>query len=374
VTEQGELSERAPVGQVVEIDSVRRFDELVAGGARRMRGWRVRGVDLRRRTPAVLALDPDGGLLLGCRLTRRADEYLRGGGAVVFPTLPDAPVDAYRSTLYTADELYAGLRDGYEATPDARIYAWSQAPRPRAVDAATKALHDAAIEEALDELVAGRRVVGVMGGHAAARGSSEYRNAARLGRALGRAGALVATGGGPGAMEAANLGASLAAHPDAALDAALAALAAVPSFRPSVRRWAEIAMEVRDRWPGDGGLGIPTWFYGYEPTNVFAAVIAKLFLNSLREAALVRRCDGGIAYLPGAAGTVQEVFQDACENYYADLPTVAPMVLVGTDHWTTSVPAWPLLRALAAGRPMEGRTAIVAGVDEAVNLLGTDPE
>ena len=31
----------------------------------------------------------------------------------------------------------------------------------------------------------------------------------------------------------------------------------------------------------------------------------------------------------GIAGTVQEVFQDACENYYADESSVAPMVLVG---------------------------------------------
>jgi predicted Rossmann-fold nucleotide-binding protein len=363
-----------PVGRIVEVDSTGCFDELVTGGARRMRGWRVRGVDLRRRTAAVLALDPQGALLLGCRLTRRADEHLRAGGAIVFPELPDAPANPYRSSLYNADELYAGLSGGYEATPDARIYAWSQARGSGATDAATKALHDAAIEEALDELVAGRRVVGVMGGHDDGRGTSGYLDAARLGRALARRGDLVATGGGPGAMEAANLGASLAGYPDDVLDAAVAELAAVPSFRPSVQRWAKVALDVRDRWPGDGGIGVPTWFYGHEPPNVFGSAIAKFFQNAVREATLVRRCDGGIAFLPGAAGTVQEVFQDACENYYADLPTVAPMVLVGTEHWTTSVPAWPLLRALAAGRPMERRTAIVADVDEAVNLLGAADE
>ncbi len=353
---------------------MRRFDELVAGGARRMRGWRVRGVDLRRRTAAVLALDPHGALLLGCRVSRRSDEHLRAGGAIVFPALPDAPADPYRSILYSADELYAGLTGGYEATPDARIYAWSQAPGPRAADAAAKALHDAAIEEALDELVAGRCVVGVMGNHAAGRGTSDYVDAARLGRALARRGLLVATGGGPGTMEAANLGASLATHPDEVLDAAVAVLAAVPSFRPSVQRWASVALEVRERWPGDGGLGVPTWFYGHEPPNVFAAAIAKFFQNAVREATLLRRCDGGIAFLPGAAGTVQEVFQDACENYYADPPTVAPMVLVGTDHWTGAVPAWPLLEALAVGRPMQRRTAIVATVEDAVNLLGAGTE
>ena len=141
----------------------------------------------------------------------------------------------------------------------------------------------------------------------------------------------------------------------------------MPTFRPSVEAWARVAFDVRRRWPGgDGGLGVPTWFYGHEPTNVFAAAIAKYFQNSVREATLVAACDGGIVFLPGAAGTVQEIFQDACENYYADEPTVAPMVLVGIDHWTgwcrrgRCCPRWP-----PAGRWWPDR-ALVDGVDEAV--------
>jgi predicted Rossmann-fold nucleotide-binding protein len=357
------------VGRIVEIETLARFDRLVAGGARRMRGWRLRGVDLRRRTTVLLGLDPAGSLLLGCRLTRRADAHLHEHGAAVFPALPEAPVDAYRRALYTADELYAGVDGGYPGTLDGRAYAWSQAPGRRPADAVTQALHDTAVEEALDALVAGRRVVGVMAGHAAARGSAPYRDAAVLGRALARGGALVATGGGPGAMEAVNLGAAMAAHEDAALDEAIGLLAAVPSFRPSVERWAEVALAVRARWPGDGGLGIPTWWYGHEPPNVFPQAIAKYFQNAVREATLLRRCNGGIAFLPGAAGTVQELFQDACENYYAEPPTVAPMVLVGNRHWTVDVPAWPLLSALAAGRAMAPTTVLVDGVDEAADVL-----
>jgi predicted Rossmann-fold nucleotide-binding protein len=363
---------RAAVGRIVEVESLARFDQLVGGGARRMDGWRMRMVDLRRRTTALLALDPAGALLLGCRLTRRADDHLRRHGAVVFPEQPDAPVDAYRGALYTADELYAGLAAGYPATLDGRAYAWSQMPGIRPDDAVFQALHDAAIEEALDRVVATRRVVGVMGGHAADRGSAPYREAAELGRALARDGALVATGGGPGTMEAVNLGAALAAHPDDALDLAVAELAAVPSFRPSVERWAACALAVRSRWPGDGGLGVPTWAYGQEPPNVFPGAIAKYFQNAIREATLLRRCDGGIAYLPGAAGTVQELFQDACENYYADAQMVAPMVLVGADHWTSDVPAWPLLRALAAGRSMSSRIHLAATIADAAHLLRDD--
>ena len=88
-------------------------------------------------------------------------------------------------------------------------------------------------------------------------------------------------------MEAVNLGASLAGHPDEALDEAIDVLATVPAYRPSVAAWARVAFDVRRRWPGgDGGLGVPTWFYGHEPANVFASAIAKYFQNSVREATL----------------------------------------------------------------------------------------
>ena len=69
--------------------------------------------------------------------------------------------------------------------------------------------------------------------------------------------------------------------------------------------------------------GIPTWHYGHEPPNVFATAIAKYFRNATREAILLEVCDAGIVFLPGRGGTVQEVFQDACENYYADESSVA---------------------------------------------------
>ena len=76
-----------------------------------------------------------------------------------------------------------------------------------------------------------------------------------------------------------------------------------------------------------------------------------------------------MVFLPGAAGTVQEVFQDACENYYATPARVAPMILVGRSYWTETVPAWPLLQRLAAGRPMEGHIHLVDTVDEVAALV-----
>lgn len=74
-------------------------------------------------------------------------------------------------------------------------------------------------------------------------------------------------------------------------------------------------------------------------------------------------------FLPGAAGTVQEIFDNATPNYYGSLGGPTPMVLVGRAHWTRALPAWPLLRALAAGGAMEPRIALVDTVDEAPRAL-----
>ena len=121
---------------------------------------------------------------------------------------------------------------------------------------------------------------------------------------------------------------------------------------------------------GCESLSIPTWHYGHEPANLFATAIAKYFRNSTREAILLEVCDAGIVFLPGAGGTVQEIFQDGCENYYADESSVAPMVLVGREHWTETVPAWPLLKRLARGRAMEDHVHLVDTPDEAAAVVG----
>ena len=355
----------------MEIESVAEFDELVGCGARQMCGWRLQSIDLCERTDQLLGMDPAGALLLGCDLTSEANAHLRTGGALVFPSIPTLPFDPYRAHLYTPDELFAGLAESsYGDTPDARIYAWS---RQRCDDPdypIGRALHDFAIDSALEVELAGKRAVGLMGGHALGRDEPGYADAARLGRELARSGRYVVTGGGPGAMEAANLGAYLSSYPDPSLDEALAVLAPVPSFVPSIGEWAQVAFDVRERWPGGAAsLGIPTWFYGHEPPNPFASAIAKYFQNSLREDTLLRHCDAGIVFLPGAGGTVQEIFQDACENYYADEATVAPMVLVGRDYWTHDVPAWPLLSRLADGRPMGAAVHLVDDIGEVAGAL-----
>lgn len=354
-----------------EIESLAAFDEAVAAGS--LAGHRVQSVDLTERSAALLAADTSGAVFLGCPMEPDAATKVRADGAFVFPPVPGLPFDPYRGLLYSPDALYDGLtKGGYEATPDARAYHWFQRTRSNgdAFASMLRALHDDAVSDALDELLVGARVVGVMGGHATARGSASYTAAARLGRTLARSGLTVATGGGPGAMEAANLGAYAAPHPDAMLDKACELLASVPSFAPSVSDWALAAFAVRERWPdGGGSVSVPTWFYGHEPPNPFARHIAKYFANALREDGLLARSTAGVIFLPGAAGTVQEIFDSTTPNYYGSRGEPTPMVLVGRDHWTRELPAWPLLRALAADRPMESRIALVDTVEEAPEEL-----
>ena len=367
----------------VEIDSLADFDARI-GRTHALDGWFVSSLDLRDRGDALLRVDPRGAVFLGCRFAEPVDGVdvagrLRSGGALLFPALPDVPFDPYRPLLYSPEELY-GVRDGqrpaYARSPDAVVYAWTRAPAGRTLTADLAAtLHDHSVDGALDDLTDGldpTRVVGVMGGHALRRGDPAYAATARLGAGLTRAGRTVLTGGGPGAMEAANLGAYLSGW-EGALPDALDQLAASPDYADGIDAWAAAAFAVRDRWGlerAGRSLSIPTWFYGHEPTNVFGTAIAKYFANALREDTLLHRCRGGIVFAPGAAGTVQEVFQAANDRYYALRGTAgAPLVLLGREHWTTTLPAWPLLQALARDSPMTGAVHVVDDLDEALELI-----
>lgn len=354
-----------------EIETLAEFDAHVARGGT-LAHHRFQAVDLTGRTQVLLAADTEGAVFLGCPMTPEAAARVRASGALVFPPVPGLPFDPYRGAVYTPDELFAGLADGYESTPDARAYAWFQRTKADGdvFSSMLRAVHDDAVSDALDELLAGQRVVGVMGGHAMARGTDAYAGAARLGRSLARAGLTVATGGGPGAMEAANLGAYAAPFPDGMLDEALQLLGGTPSFAPSITDWADAAFAVRAAWPGGGpSVGIPTWFYGHEPPNAFASHVAKYFANATREDGLLARSTAGVVFLPGAAGTVQEIFDNATPNYYGSRGEPTPMVLVDRAHWTEDLPAWPLLRALARDRAMESRIALVDRIDDASDAL-----
>ena len=159
----------------------------------------------------------------------------------------------------------------------------------------------------------------------------------------------------------------------AVLDGVIEAIRQVPSFRPDITAWARAALEaVADLDDSGRSLGIPTWHYGHEPPNAFSSMVAKYFRNAIREDVLLEVSRAGIVFLPGAAGTVQEIFQAACTNYYATEDEVVPMVFVGREYWTTTLPAWPLVDVLAVGRPFGARAHLVDTTTEALGLLAEE--
>lgn len=355
-----------------EIETLEAFDAHVRA-ERSLTGCLLQSLDLRGRADVLARVPVTNAFFLGCRLKHRSALDLASRGAAVFPRLPQVPFDAYLPALYTAQELYRDLEQGYAATPDARVYAWTLRSRSSLLDASlAQALHDHFVSDALLEVVTSPGAgVGVMGGHNIVRGTPEYDQAALLGRGLAEAGHLVMTGGGPGAMEAANLGASFRESADALLQAC-ALLAQVPTFRPDAGAWAAQGFMVRQRYDCTRlNVGVPTWFYGHEPPNVFPTLIAKYFDNAIREDILLRVCGAGLVYVPGKAGTTQEIFQALTYNYYAlESQQIRPMILLGTQYWTRDVPAWPLLTSLAKGRLMESSIHLVDSVDEVLALLG----
>ena len=351
---------------VLEIDAVADCLAWVAQGERRP-GAAVQELDLR----AVDGLDGpgfDGCLFLGCELTAQQAGALTMHGAMVVHDGAGRPFSLHRSRLYTADELFAGFDpadpEGWRATFDARVYRhWvavgGNAPASIAETLAQR-LHDHSITDALDEALAGRQPVAIMGGHDIERRDLRYAAVARIARTLAREGFLMVSGGGPGAMEATHLGVWMAHFDDSELGEAIAVLAPRPDGAPAGKEYADAdwlhrAFAVRDRWPVAAvrypSIGIPTWAYGHEPPAPFASAIAKYFANSVREDGLLAIATHGVVFTPGKAGTIQEIFQDAAQNHYEVFGPPAPMLLFGVDYWAERYPVWPVLQALSANRP-----------------------
>lgn len=306
-----------------------------------------------------------------------------------FPTLP------FRDAVYGPDELFAGFDvddpGSYERTLDFRTYRSTLLPVDGQVGM-LRAMHDQSITERRGELLAGRTVVAIMGGHALRRDEPAYAEVARTARAMARSGVLVVSGGGPGAMEATHLGALLATAGDLALDEALGALAVEPAFpevlglvgpggvvdRERVARlhaWQapafELLAEVDPARRGQS-LAIPTWFYGHEPPTPFASHLAKYFSNPLREDGLLSIAVDGVLYAPGWAGTVQEVFQDAAQNVYRVVDgRFSPMAFLDTGGWWTErLPVLPVLRELFGDEEFDRSVRVSADPDDLLEFLG----
>ena len=231
------------------------------------------------------------------------------------------------------------------------------------------------------EVIEGRKVVAVMGGHGMERSDPEYSRVARFARSLTRLGYLMISGGGLGAMEATHLGAYLAARGDQALDEAVGILAPRPAGADAGTEysdpdWLHRAWKVMQRYPIPNGakaesmsVGIPTWLYGHEPPTPFASHIAKYFANSVREDGVLMIARHGVIFVKGSAGTTQEIFQDAAQNHYRTAGWCSPMILLGVDFWTRQRPVWPLLQTMSRSQRWGEHLAISDSESEVVRHI-----
>ena len=293
---------------------------------------------------------------LGCDIPSAMEGQI-GQTCLVFPRMGRI-YNVFRTRLYDGESLYAGYdpenEDSYANCFDARVYADYKEKGQQCDDIREtlgRTLHDRAMSDAMREFLSRfdeRQVVAIMGGHAQLRTEAAYRRVALISKALTEKGKLMASGGGPGAMEATHLGAWMAGRSESELDDALEILSVAPTFRDE--GWLRTAFEVRRKYPQTKyrSLGIPTWFYGHEPATPFATDIAKYFFNSVREDTLRAIAKGGIIYSPGSAGTIQEIFQDAAQNHYETFGAPSPMVFLDVEFFTREIPIYPLLEDLMA--------------------------
>lgn len=268
--------------------------------------------------------------------------------------LHDVPYDVIRNKLYTCYDLFDDF-DPYDPMSfnrclDTRVFmhvtkTGKQSTSRR--ENVARGIHDTCILNAMQAFLHDYdqvQVVGVMGGHAMLRTDDAYRQTVMISKKLTENGFLMISGGGPGAMEATHLGAWMAGRKDEEVDEALKILASAPNYKSP--GWLSTAFEVISMYPQGQykSLSIPTWYYGHEPPTIFATHIAKFFNNSIREDTILTEAYGGLIYMPGSAGTLQEVFQEAVQDHYVSLGYASPMVFVGRKYWTETVPVWPFIQ------------------------------
>ena len=325
------------------------------------------------------------------------------------PVPPDA--------LYTTDDLFSGWDaarpQSAAETFDFRTYAAAREhgkaalrlPPARPI-ARARAVHDGTMSWHLNQRVVDEQVVAVMGGHRLARNSDGYRLVAEVAHRLAGEGFLLVSGGGPGAMEATHVGARTV-ESAVTLDQALDLMGADRSDSDDdgtlvfplhsadelfvdgrwdqldernvarLHRWQAPAFALTEATAADPGssIGIPTWLYGHEPPTPLATAHAKYFDNSIREDGLLALATAGVVFAPGRAGTLQEIFQDAAQNYYETVADrFSPMVFLDVDgYWTRRFKVRAVLAELFDARQQQ-LVHWVTSVDDAVDaLLAANP-
>jgi uncharacterized protein (TIGR00730 family) len=157
-----------------------------------------------------------------------------------------------------------------------------------------------------------------------------YAVAEKLGRKLVEAGFAVITGGGPGAMEAANKGASEAGGVSVGLGIEL-------PFESGLNEWADVGINFR---------------YFFARKTMFV------------------KYSQGYVVLPGGLGTLDELFE-ALTLVQTGKITRFPVALVGVDYWSGLI-GWLRDTAMADGKVSErdfDMFVVTDDIDEAVALM-----
>lgn len=300
-------------------------------------------------------------IFLNCELSEEDFIYLIKQDVFIYPKFKNLPYNPTRKALYTWKELMVENPETGQ-NKDEQIYSHFNKVRfnPPIHEALTQRIHDYSIDNGLRELLmfddkgmTEKKSIGFMGGHDIPRGAEFYIKAAVAARLLVNNGYYVVTGGGPGIMEAANLGAYMAGYPEKDFKNALKILSDTkvhdgPEYLAP--DYHEQALKVIEFYPeGTESLAIPTWFYGHEPSNLFSTYIAKYFSNSIREDMLLAICLYGVIYAPGSAGTTQEIFQEAAQNHYGTYGYHSPMIFLGRKRYVEDTSLYSTLHQLAKG-------------------------
>lgn len=337
-----------------EIGSLREY----LGRTRSLKNCTVQQVDFTTHRINWEDTVVENAVFLGCSFLRAEKSYLLEQGAIIFPKVNHLPYEPYRSSLYTWQELMAGYHPETDESPDYLIYRYFSQFKvnPPITEALYQRIHDHAIDDALRDFLdfqpsglTQKRCVGIMGGHNTLRTDRFFHLVARTAKQLAEQGYTIVSGGGPGIMEAANLGAYFAFQSEVDLREAITLLEAAPHY--SDASYVTQARKVIEKFPaGHTSLAIPTWFYGHEPSNLFASHIAKYFSNSIREDTLLAICLHGVIFAPGSAGTIQEIFMDAAQNHYGSFNYVSPMIFLGKKWYEIESMIFPLVKKLSYGK------------------------
>ena len=378
---------------MIEIATLASFDAWAKNTPERAPAA-IQALDLRGNEALIRSKAFPDSIFLSCKLGAAEAGHIVQTGGVVIPDLKGFRFRVHLNALYSVGDLFQGFDihdpQGYESTYDYAVYKeyCCQGKSPALISTSlARQLHDHSITEALEVALQGRKVVAVMGGHGMERRDPFYTKVAMLSYLLTKAGFLMVSGGGPGAMEATHLGAYFATRTLDDLATAIDMLKRRPiDGKPGKEYadpdWLHRAWRVLERFPIPSGqaalcksVGIPTWLYGHEPPAVFATHIAKYFDNSIRENGLLAIANHGVIFAPGSAGTTQEIFQDAAQNHYAVQEVFTPMILFGEEHWTKTIPVWPLLQAVSKGREYGELVAITDSEEEIIRRIRMfDPE